>query len=82
MIRIVIAEDQGLLRGALASLLRLEDGIDIAGEAADGRTAVSMAEALRPDIVLMDVRIILGRQRYERTCARDPVFRRHAACGR
>lgn len=55
MIRIVIAEDQGLLCGALASLLRLEDGIDIAGEAADGREAWDMVRREKPDLLVTDI---------------------------
>jgi two-component system response regulator DesR len=55
MTRIVIAEDQGLLRGALASLLRLEDGIEIAGEASDGREAWNMIRRDPPDVLVTDI---------------------------
>lgn len=55
MTRIVIAEDQGLLRGALASLLRLEDGIEIAGEAADGQQAWDMVRRETPDVLVTDI---------------------------
>lgn len=53
-IRILIAEDQQLVRQGLAALLKAED-IEIVGEAEDGEAAVDMARSLRPDIVLMDL---------------------------
>ncbi|NGZ75391.1 response regulator transcription factor [Saccharibacillus alkalitolerans] len=55
MIRIIIAEDQRLLRGAMASLLGLEDDIEVVGEAGDGEEALRMIEKLQPDICLMDI---------------------------
>ncbi|MCA1292352.1 response regulator transcription factor [Paenibacillus sp. alder61] len=55
MIRIVIAEDQRLLRGALASLLDLEDDLEVIGQAADGAEAWELIERLRPDVCLMDI---------------------------
>lgn len=55
MIRIVIAEDQRLLRGAMASLLDLEDDIEVAGEAGDGAEALTLIEKLQPDVCLMDI---------------------------
>jgi DNA-binding NarL/FixJ family response regulator len=56
-IRILIAEDQTLMREGLRTVLELEPGFVVAGEATDGAEAVRLAEALRPDIVLMDVRM-------------------------
>lgn len=56
-IRILIAEDQTLMREGLRTVLELEPGFEVAGEATDGAEAVRLAEALRPDIVLMDVRM-------------------------
>ncbi|MCA1907499.1 MAG: response regulator transcription factor [Magnetospirillum sp.] len=53
-IRILIAEDQLLVRQGLAALLKAED-VQIVGEAEDGAAAVDMAKSLRPDIVLMDL---------------------------
>lgn len=53
-IRILIAEDQQLVRQGLAALLKAED-IEIVGEAEDGEVAVDMARSQRPDIVLMDL---------------------------
>jgi len=54
-IRVLIAEDQALVLGALAALLRLEDDIDVAGAAANGRDALALCRTLQPDIVLTDV---------------------------
>jgi len=55
MLKLVIAEDQSLLRGALASLLALESDIAIVGEAGDGRAAWDIVRRERPDIVLTDI---------------------------
>jgi two-component system response regulator DesR len=55
VIRVILAEDQGMVRGALASLLGLEPDIEVAGEAADGMEAVAVAAAVRPDIALLDI---------------------------
>ncbi|MDR0268894.1 response regulator transcription factor [Paenibacillus sp.] len=55
MIRIVIAEDQRLLRGALASLLNLEDDLEVIGEAGDGQEALAMILNQKPDICLLDI---------------------------
>ena len=59
MISIVIAEDQRLLRGAMASLLDLEDDIEVAGEAGDGAEALALIERLKPDVCLMDIEMPL-----------------------
>lgn len=55
MIRVMLAEDQGMIRGALASLLGLEPDIEVVGEAADGQEAVAVAAAARPDVALLDI---------------------------
>jgi len=55
MIRIVIAEDQALVLGALAALLGLEDDLQVVGSAGNGRDALALCRTLRPDIVLTDV---------------------------
>ena len=57
MIRVLIADDQALVRVGLRTLLENEDDMDVAGEAGDGLGAVSVARAERPDVVLMDVRM-------------------------
>ncbi len=57
MIRVLLADDQALLRAGFRALLDAQDGIEVAGEAADGREAVDLARALTPDVVLMDIRM-------------------------
>lgn len=54
-IRLLLADDQALVRGALATLLGLEPDLTVVGEAATGEDAVAMASELRPDVVLMDI---------------------------
>jgi len=54
-IRIVIAEDQALVLGALAALLGLEEDLEVVGTAGNGRDALALCRELRPDIVLTDV---------------------------
>jgi DNA-binding NarL/FixJ family response regulator len=55
--RILIADDQALLRASLRALVNGYDGCEVVGEAADGAQAVALAASLRPDLVLMDVRM-------------------------
>ena len=57
MISVLIVDDQDLIRLGLRALLDSEDGLAVAGEAADGLQAVSAARKYRPDVVLMDVRM-------------------------
>jgi len=54
--RVLIAEDEALIRLDLAEMLR-EEGYQVVGEAADGQEAVELAESLRPDLVIMDVKM-------------------------
>lgn len=56
-VRVVLADDQSLLRKGFRMILEAEDGIEIVGEAADGSDAVRLVELYRPDVVLMDVRM-------------------------
>ncbi len=59
MIRIVIAEDQGMLLGALASLLELEEDMTVVGKAKTGVEAVELVKQLQPDICIMDIEMPL-----------------------
>jgi DNA-binding NarL/FixJ family response regulator len=57
VIRVLLADDQALVRGGFHSILEGQDDMDVVGEAADGDEAVEQALALRPDVVLMDIRM-------------------------
>jgi DNA-binding NarL/FixJ family response regulator len=57
VIRVLIADDQALVRGGFRMILEAQKDIDVVGEAADGRDAVAQALELRPDVVLMDIRM-------------------------
>jgi DNA-binding NarL/FixJ family response regulator len=56
-IRVLVVDDQALLRTAFSSLIDAEDDLAVVGEAADGRAAVELAASLAPDVVVMDVRM-------------------------
>lgn len=56
-IRVMLADDQRLIREGIASLLSIQPGIDIVGKAVNGADAVAQATELRPDIVLMDIQM-------------------------
>jgi DNA-binding NarL/FixJ family response regulator len=57
MITVLLADDHALIRKGFRLILDAEADIEVAGEAGDGTAAVSMTAALRPDVVLMDVRM-------------------------
>jgi DNA-binding NarL/FixJ family response regulator len=57
LIRVLLADDQALVRHGFGMILGAAEGVDVAGEAGDGAEAVSLAAELSPDVVLMDVRM-------------------------
>lgn len=56
-IRVLVADDQSMVRAGFSALLAAQDGIEIVGQASDGAEAVEAARTLRPDVILMDVRM-------------------------
>ena len=75
-IRVLIAEDQALLRTTLAALLQAEEGMSVVGTAGDGARALALTAELRPDVVLMDIQMpgLSGIEATARICA-DPALR-------
>jgi len=57
MIRVLLADDQALVRAGFRALLDAQDGIEVTGEVSDGQQAVDLARELTPDVVLMDIRM-------------------------
>jgi DNA-binding NarL/FixJ family response regulator len=62
-IRILLVEDQTLMRQGLKTILDLEPGLHVVGEASDGEAGVQAALELRPDVILMDVQLPKAQRR-------------------
>ncbi|PVE78947.1 response regulator transcription factor [Microbacterium testaceum] len=75
MTRVLVVDDQALIRTAVRDLLDAQQGIEVVGEATDGEEAVALAAALRPDVVVCDIRMprMDGIEATERICA-DPAL--------
>jgi DNA-binding NarL/FixJ family response regulator len=76
-VRVLLVDDQRLMREGLRTLLELEPGIEVVGEAGNGEEALAAYERLRPDVVLMDVRmpVMDGVEATRRLLARFPAAR-------
>ena len=87
MITVLLADDEGMIRSALAALLRLEDDIQVVAECADGTEALAEATRLQPDVCLLDLEMpgldgVEVAERLRRTVAsRCIVVTRHARPG-
>ena len=57
MIRILLADDQALVRGGFRVILESQEDIEVVGEAGDGKEAIRLAAGLQPDVILMDIRM-------------------------
>lgn len=74
-IRVLLADDQALIRGGFKMIIDAEPGMAVVGEASDGRQAVELARAARADVVLMDIRmpVLDGLAATRRICADDAL---------
>jgi DNA-binding NarL/FixJ family response regulator len=73
-IRVLAVDDEPLMLEALRSIVEAADGLELTGTARDGETGVALARALRPDVVVMDIRMpgLTGVEATERIMATDP----------
>jgi DNA-binding NarL/FixJ family response regulator len=78
MIRVLLADDQALVRGGFASILAGQADMEVVGEAADGAEAVELARTSRPDVVVMDIRM----PRLDGIAATRLLLERHASPAR
>ncbi|MCW2899035.1 MAG: DNA-binding response regulator [Streptosporangiaceae bacterium] len=78
MIRVLLADDQALVRGGFRSILEGQPDMEVVGEAADGVEAVELAIAARPDVVVMDIRM----PRLDGIAATHRLLERHASPAR
>ena len=77
MIRVLVADDQALVRAGFKALLDAREDIEVVGEAADGAEALSLAKTLQPDVVLMDIRMpVLDGLQATREITADPRLER------
>jgi DNA-binding NarL/FixJ family response regulator len=75
MIRVVVADDQPLVRAGFAMILAAETDIDVVGEAGNGAEAIALLETTSVDVVLMDIRMpVMDGLQATRTIAENPVF--------
>jgi DNA-binding NarL/FixJ family response regulator len=75
VIRVLLADDQPLIRSGFRALLDIEDDIEVVAEAADGRECLALARELRPDIALVDIRMpVLDGIEATRRIAADPAL--------
>lgn len=77
MIRVIVADDHPIVRSGIVGLLALDPGLDVVGEASDGAEAVALAARVRPDVVLMDLRMpgVSGIEATARIVAEHPAVR-------
>jgi DNA-binding NarL/FixJ family response regulator len=78
VIRVLLADDQALVRGGFRSILEGQPDIEVVGEAADGAEAVELALATRPDVIVMDIRM----PRLDGIAATRALLERHASPAR
>ena len=80
-LRILLADDHEIVRRGLCSLLQKHDGWEVCGEASDGREAISMAQELKPDVVIVDIGMphLNGLDTTRQLLQLDPQLQGHCA---